>query len=221
MYLEWCLVLDPTFPNLSVVSGFHNMLFSCFLMTSWLLPLCFFHLHSVVSHILLIICVLGCGFSTHSCNCCRVSCPKVTRGLGANGRNVWCNMGATQPIWIFLPPPSLESTQLCGFAIFSTRFIILHAINLLPSTLLSLFLPPLSVLPKVVWIGGLPAPNEQHSTYLLHPYSPPYPPPVPMIVSPNLSTEPNQSIVLQYISGMQLPPPQLAQNPPILPLERC
>ena len=56
-------------------------------------------------------------FSARSCSCHRLSCLEVTRGLRENGRNFSCNVGATQPIGIFLPPPSCKSTQLCRFEI--------------------------------------------------------------------------------------------------------
>jgi hypothetical protein len=39
-------------------------------------------------------------------------CLKSTRGLMVSGRNFKCNMGATQPRGIFLPPPLHKSTQL-------------------------------------------------------------------------------------------------------------
>jgi hypothetical protein len=129
-----------------------------------------------------------------------------SRLLEGKGRMVGislCNVGATQPIGIFLPPPSRKSTQmcrfgilplsrnstqLCGFGIFNS---FLHGpcngfLPFPPSS--SPFLPPPSVLPIIVWMGGLPAPDVLHSTYLLVLYSPWYPPPVPMIVVPSLST---------------------------------
>jgi len=100
-----------------VVPGSPSMLFSYLSTTSLLLPLLFTHLYSVVCHILLVVSVVGGEFSAHSCHSCHLSCLEVTRGFGENGRNFGCNMGATQPIGIFLPPPSRNSTQLCGFDI--------------------------------------------------------------------------------------------------------
>ena len=93
------------------------MLFSYLSTTSSLLPLLFLRLYLVDWHILLVVSVVGGQFSAHSCNSCRVSCLEVTRGLGENGWNFCCNMGATQPIGIFLPPPSRNSMQLCGIDI--------------------------------------------------------------------------------------------------------
>jgi len=110
-------VLDPSVFGLYVVPGFPSMLFSYLSTTSLLLPLLFLCFYSVVWNILLIISVVGGEFSAHSCNSCRLSCLEVTRGLGENGSNFWFNMGATQPIGIFLPPPSCNSTQLCRFDI--------------------------------------------------------------------------------------------------------
>ena len=113
-------MLDPSFSSLYVVPGFPSMLFSYLSTTSLLLPLLFLRLYSVVWHILLVVSVVGGEFSAHSCNSCHLSCLEVTRGLGQNGRNFWCNKGATQPIGIFLPPPSRNSMQLCGFGIFNS-----------------------------------------------------------------------------------------------------
>jgi len=93
------------------------MLFSYLFTTSSPIPLLFLHLNSVVSHSLLIVPVVGGECFSHSCNSCRLSCVEVTRGLVENGRNFWCNIGATQPIGIFLPPPTCISTQLCALDI--------------------------------------------------------------------------------------------------------
>jgi hypothetical protein len=49
-------------------------------------------LYSVDWHILLVVSVVGGEFSAHSCNSCHLSCLEVTRGLGENGRNFWCNI---------------------------------------------------------------------------------------------------------------------------------
>ena len=164
---------DPAFSSLYVVPDFPSMLFSNCFTTSSLLHLLSLHRYSVVCHILLIIPVLGGEFPAHSCNTRRLSCLEVTRGLWENGRNVLCNVGATQPIGIFLPPPSCKSMQLCGFAIFSTLFVIVHAMDLLPTPLLPpLLLPTPSVFPIIIWTGGLPAPDVRRSTYPLIPYSP-------------------------------------------------
>jgi len=110
-------VLDTSFSSLYVVPGFPSMLFSYLSTNSLLLPLLFLCWYSVVWHILLVVSIVCGEFSAHSCNSCRLSCLEVTRGLGENRRNLWCNMGATQPIGIFLPPPSRNATQLCGFDI--------------------------------------------------------------------------------------------------------
>jgi len=93
------------------------MLFPYLFTTSSPLPLPLLRWNSVFWHILFIVLVVGGEFSAHSCTSCRLSCVEVTRGLGENGRNFLCNMGATQPIGIFLPPPSHKFTQLCGFNI--------------------------------------------------------------------------------------------------------
>jgi len=126
-------VPDPSFSSLYVVSNFPSMLFSYFSTTSLLLPLLFSCLNSAVGSILLIVHVLRGEFSSHPCSSHRLSSLEVTRGLGENGNNFLCNVGATQPIGIFLPlpsrksmqmcvfhilPPSRNSTQLCGFSIF-------------------------------------------------------------------------------------------------------
>jgi hypothetical protein len=110
-------VLDTSFSSLYMVPDFPSMLFLYLSTTSLILPLIFLRLYSVVWHILLIVSVVGGEFLAHSCNSCRLSCLEVSRGLGDNGRNFWFNMGATQPIGICLPPPSGNSTQLCGFDI--------------------------------------------------------------------------------------------------------
>ena len=141
-------MLDPSFSSLYVVPGFPSMLFSYLSTTSLLLPLLFLRLYSVVWHILLVVSVVGGEFSAHSCNSCRLSCLEVTRGLGENGRNFWCNMGATQPIGIFLPPPSRDSTQLCGFDILplsrnSTSIVWLRYLQLFSSW-------------SMQWISSLP-----------------------------------------------------------------
>ena len=126
---------DPSFSTLYVVPDIPTMLFSYLFTTSSPLPLLFLRLYSVVCDILLVVPVLGGEFSAHSCNSCHLSCLEVTRGLGENGRNFSCNVGATLPIGIVLPPPSHESTQFCGFAIFPTLFVMVHAMDLLPSPL--------------------------------------------------------------------------------------
>ena len=122
---------DLSCSSLHVVPDFPSMLFSYLFTTSSPLPLLFVRSYSVVWQNLLVVPALGGEFSAHSCNSCRLSCLEVTRGLGENGRNFLCNVGATQPIGIFLSPPSRKSTQLCGFAIFSTLFVMVHAIDLL------------------------------------------------------------------------------------------
>jgi len=123
------------------------------------------HLYSAVGHILVVIPVLGGQFSAHSCNSHDLYFLAVTPGSGKNGRNFSCNMGATQPIRIFHPLPSHKSTQLCGFAIFSTHVIMLHAVDLLPSSLPPPFHLPPSVFFIIVWMGGQPALNVWHSMH--------------------------------------------------------
>jgi hypothetical protein len=93
------------------------MLFSYLFTTCLPLPLLFLRLTSVVWHILLVVPVSSVEFSADSCSRCRLSCLMVTRGLGENGRNFECIVGATQPIGIFLPPPSHKFTQLGRFNI--------------------------------------------------------------------------------------------------------
>jgi len=143
--------------SLYVVPDFPSMLFSFLSTTSSLLPLLCLRLHSVIWCILCIVPVLGGEFSASSCNIRCLSCLEVTRGLRENCRIFWCNMGATQPIRIFHPPPSPKSTQLCGFAIFSTLFVMVHAMDLLPYLLRPSCLPPPSVFAIIVWMGGLAA----------------------------------------------------------------
>jgi hypothetical protein len=108
---------DPSFSSFWVVPSFDRMLFSYLSTTSSLLPLLCLRLYSVVWNILVVVSAVSGECCAHSCNSCRLSCLKVTRGLGENGRNFSCNMGATQPIGIFLPPPSRNPMQLCGFDI--------------------------------------------------------------------------------------------------------
>jgi len=102
--------------------------------------------------------------------------------------NCSCNMGVTQPIGIFLPAPSRESTTLCGFGVLSSLFVMVHAMDLLTSPHHPPFLLPPSVFPIIVWTGGLLAPDVRRSIYLPTPYSQPYSLPIPTIVSPSLST---------------------------------
>jgi len=64
-------------------------------------------------------------FPADPCSSCCLSCLEVTSGLGENGRYVLCNMGATQPIGMYLPPPSRNSTQLCCFD-FSLHLVTRH-----------------------------------------------------------------------------------------------
>ena len=117
IFLEGCFVPDPSISSLFVVPDFPSMLFSYLFTTSSPLPLLLLCLYLVVWHILLIVPVLSGVFSVHSCNSHHLTCLEVTRGLGDNGRSFLCNVGATQPIGIFLPPPSCKSTQLSGFDI--------------------------------------------------------------------------------------------------------
>ena len=94
---------DPSFSSLYVIPNFPSMLFSYLFTTCSPLPFLFPCLYSADGGILLIIPVLSGEFSTHNRNSHRVSCLEVTRGLGQNGRNFSCDVGATQPIEIFLP----------------------------------------------------------------------------------------------------------------------
>jgi len=146
--LEGCVVPDPSVSSLYVVSDFPSKLFSNLFTTSLPLPLLFLLLHSVVWHSLHVVPVLCGEFSVHSCDSCRLSCLEVNSGSGENCRNFLCNMGATQPITIFVPPPFCESTQLCG-------------IDILPpscnSTLLCAFrYLQLFLLRSMHWISSLP-----------------------------------------------------------------
>jgi len=51
-------------------------------------------------------------------------------------------VGATLPIAISLPPPSLKSKQSYGFAIFSTHFVMVHAMDMLPAPLVPPYCSP-------------------------------------------------------------------------------
>jgi len=93
------------------------MLFSNLFTTSAYHPLCCLRLYSVVWHILLVVPFPGGEFSAHPWYSHRLSCLEATRGIGETDRNFLCNVGATQPIGTFLPPPSCKSMQLCGFDI--------------------------------------------------------------------------------------------------------
>jgi hypothetical protein len=224
-------VPDPSFSSLYVIPSFPSMHFSYLSTTSALLPILFLHLYSVVWHIYLVLPVVRGEFSAHSCNSCRLSCLDVKRGLGENSRNLLCNMGATQPIEIFLPPPWRKSTQLHGFDILTPSF------NTSPMCAFSIFnsfrhglfkefpprflsSPPL-VTPIKMWVGGLLAPDVRCSTYPLAAYTSPYPRPIPMIISRSFSTKLNISIFLLYISGLLLPAPEIPQNRLIPPLMQC
>ena len=125
---------NSSFSNLYVVPHFSSICFTYLLTTSLLVTLCFPYLYSMVRHILLIVSVLRLERSGHPNNSHHRLYLKVTRGLGVNDWNFWSNMGATQPMGIYLPPPSCMSTQLCGFNIFNS-FIIVHAMHLLPCPL--------------------------------------------------------------------------------------
>jgi len=185
------------------------MLFSYLSTTSSLLPLLLLRLYSLVCHILLVISVPSGEFSAHSRNHRGRSCLEVTRGFRENGWNVWCNMGATQPIRIFLSPPSHYFTHWHGFTLFSTLFVMVHAMDLLLSALLPSFFPVHSVFPIIVWTGGLPAPDVRHCTVPLVAHCQPYPRPLPTIISPRLSISLARHIVRLYISRLLLPPPQI------------
>jgi len=204
LYLEGCFGPDPSFSSLYVVPDFPSMHFWYFFTTSLLLPLLFPCLYSAVGCIALIIHVLGVEISTHSCDSCCLLCLEVTRGLGENGSNFLCNMGATHPIGIFHHPPSQLSMQLCGFDILSPshnsylQFFLLSSmpwISSLPHFFPPLLLPP-SVNPIIACRGCLRAPNVQSSLHPLATYTPPYHLPVPTIVSASLSTQLSTSIIL-------------------------
>ena len=57
--------------------------------------------------------------SVYSCSRHHHSCLTVSSGSGENIRNISCNVGSTQSIRRFLPPPSHKSTQLFGSDIFN------------------------------------------------------------------------------------------------------
>jgi len=119
-------------------------------------------LYPAVGYISLVVPVLGGEFSAHFCNSHCLSCLEVTKGLGENGTNFFCHMGATQPIGIFLPTPSCKSMQLCGFDILPLfNSFCCSPVNGSPPFPSSspLFLPPRSIFPIVVWMCGLPAPD--------------------------------------------------------------
>ena len=85
--------------------------------TSSLLPLLFPHLCWVVGHVSLVLLVQSWKCAGHACSSCRAFCLNIPRALGENRMNFMSNMSATQPIGIFLPPPSRKSTQLYGFTV--------------------------------------------------------------------------------------------------------
>jgi len=117
IFLVGYLVPDHSFASLYVVSGFPSTLFSYLSTTFSLLCLLFLLLHSVIWCISLMVPLLSSEFCAHYCNCCLITWLKVTRGQWENGRNFLCDMGATQPIGIFLPPASRKSTPLHRFNI--------------------------------------------------------------------------------------------------------
>jgi len=220
IYLQRWLVADPSFSTTYVVPGIPSVLFLYLSASFSLLCLLSVRLDSVDWHILLIVAVLSCEFSFHSCNRGPVSWLAVTRWSRENGRNCWY-VGATQPIGIFLPPLFGKPTQLCRFALFPTLFVMVHAIDLLPSPWHSPFLVPPCVFPIIVWMGRLPELDVRCSTHPQVPYSPLYPPAIPTIISPSLSTLLNTSIVLLYISCLLLPPIQMIQISRMSPFVWC
>jgi len=138
-YLEGYFVPNPSFSSLNVVHDFPSILFLYPFTTCLVLPDHLIGLNSVVGHVLLLGPVLGGAFSGHTFDTYHHSCLKVARGLGENCRNFWCNVGATQPLGIYLPPPSHKSTQLYGFSIFnSVRYFPCNRSPSFPS----LFPPP-------------------------------------------------------------------------------
>jgi hypothetical protein len=118
-----------------VVPDFPSILLSHCFTTSPYLPRLFPWFHSAVGDILLIVAIFTAEVSANSCDSCWLSCLEVSQTLREISRNLVCNMGATQPIEIFLPPTSRKSMQLCGFVTFPTLFIMVHAMDLLPPSL--------------------------------------------------------------------------------------
>jgi hypothetical protein len=147
---------------------------------------------------MIVVSVVGDECSAVSRGSCRLSCLEVTRVVGESGRNVLCNVGVTQPIGIFLPPPSGNSMQLCGFHILpqyrKTTSIVCHLYLQLFWSWSMQWSPPVPLLPAqfvfpiIVWTCGLPALNVQHSTCPFVPYSRQNPPPIPTLFSPSLSS---------------------------------
>ena len=196
-----------------------SLLCSYLFTRSLLLPLVFPFCYLAVGHNILVNPVLSGEFSSHFCNCYRLKYLEVTRGLGENGWNFQRNEGVIRPIRIFLPLHLANSGNLvvaivshhlatplnCMPSVSWTLFIMVHAMDLL--------LPPSSplIFPIIGWTGSLPVPDVGCSIYPLALYTPPYPLPVPMIISLCLSTGLYTAIFLLYISGLLLPPPQIAQ----------
>jgi hypothetical protein len=180
IYLEGYIVPHIAFSSLYVVPDCPCICVSYLFPTCLPCSLLFLHMYSGVLHILLSVSDPGGECSSQSSICCRLSCLEVTRRLVKNGRNVLCIVGATQPMGILLPHPSHISTQLCGFHIlppvFNNKqlcgFGIFNALPLGPqngSPPFPLLSPP-PIIPIIVGMGGLPAPDVRRSTYLLAPY---------------------------------------------------
>jgi hypothetical protein len=123
-------VPDPSSSSPYLVPDSLSKLFSYLFTTFAPLPLPILCLYSVVWHTLLVIPVPGGAFSAHSSNNCCLTCLEATRGLVEYGRKFWCNVGATEPIRMFVPPPSHNSTPWCVFNIHPSSHNI-HSIVLL------------------------------------------------------------------------------------------
>ena len=80
----------------------------------------------MVGHIMLGVPVLRASFSPHSCNPHYLSSLEVTGWCEVNHSKFQCTVGATQPIGIFLPLPSHESMQLCGFYVLPLSYKFIH-----------------------------------------------------------------------------------------------
>ena len=103
---------DPSFSSLYEVPDFPSTLILDLYTTSSSLPILVSCVHLAIGHIFHVVAVLGGEFSAHSCCSDCLPCLKVTNRSGENGRNFWCNVGATQPIGIFLHPPSCKTTAI-------------------------------------------------------------------------------------------------------------
>jgi len=112
IYLEGCFVPNHSVARVYVVPDVPSMLFSHLFTTGLPHPILFPRMDSAVAHISHVNSLLEGEFSAHSCDSRHLSCLKVTRRLGENRTNFRSNVGATQPIGIFLPQRSCKSTDL-------------------------------------------------------------------------------------------------------------